>query len=83
LPFYRNFFAGGYGSVRGYRDNTLGPRSPSFVGDPDPEVVGGNVLVENSLELIVPTPFAKNNRQLRTVFFIDSGMVYYRGNPRL
>ena len=80
LPFYRNFFAGGYGSVRGYRDNTLGPRSPSFVGDPDPEIVGGNILVENSAELIVPTPFAKNNRQLRTVFFVDSGMVYDRGN---
>ncbi|MCB1659425.1 MAG: outer membrane protein assembly factor BamA, partial [Pseudomonadales bacterium] len=67
LPFYKNYFAGGYGSVRGYRDNTLGPRSPSFVGDPDPEVVGGNVLVENSVELIVPTPFAKDYRQLRTV----------------
>ena len=81
LPFYKNYFAGGYGSVRGYRDNTLGPRSPSFVGDPDPEVVGGNVLVENSVELIVPTPFAKDYRQLRTVFFVDSGMVYYRNNP--
>ncbi|MDO8416849.1 MAG: outer membrane protein assembly factor BamA [Agitococcus sp.] len=80
LPFYRNFFAGGYGSVRGYRDNTLGPRSPSFVGDPDPEIVGGNILVENSVELIVPTPFAKNNRQLRTVLFVDSGMVYDRGS---
>ncbi|MCB1658336.1 MAG: BamA/TamA family outer membrane protein, partial [Pseudomonadales bacterium] len=40
-----------------------------------------NVLVENSVELIVPTPFAKDYRQLRTVFFVDSGMVYYRNNP--
>ncbi|HNG09694.1 MAG TPA: outer membrane protein assembly factor BamA [Agitococcus sp.] len=81
LPFYKNYFAGGYGSVRGYRDNTLGPRSPVIANDPDPEVVGGNVLVENSVELIVPTPFAKNYSQLRTVFFVDSGMVYYRNNP--
>lgn len=81
LPFYKNYFAGGYGSVRGYKDNTLGPRSPALVNDPDPEVVGGNVLIENSLELIVPTPFAKDYRQLRTVFFVDSGMVYYRNNP--
>lgn len=80
MPFYKNYFAGGYGSVRGYRDNTLGPRSPAFANDPDPEVVGGNILVENSIELIVPTPFAKNYRQLRTVFFVDSGMVYYRNN---
>jgi outer membrane protein insertion porin family len=84
LPFYRNFFAGGYGSVRGYRDNTLAPRSSSIKFlepiDSTSEVVGGNILVENSAELIVPTPFAKNNRQLRTVLFVDSGMVYDRGS---
>ncbi len=27
LPFYEHFFAGGFGSVRGYESNTLGPRS--------------------------------------------------------
>ena len=42
LPFYENFFAGGFGSVRGFENSTLGPRStppvdafgnPIFFGD--------------------------------------------------
>jgi outer membrane protein insertion porin family len=84
LPFYKNYFAGGFGSVRGYKDNRMGPRSPSAVyvnnpylgADPSPEVVGGNVLVEGGAELIFPTPFAADNRQIRTLFFIDAGNVY-------
>lgn len=79
LPFYKNYFAGGFGSVRGYRDNRMGPRSCAVTfcpNDPDPEVVGGNVLVEGGAELIFPTPFAGNNRQIRTAFFLDVGNVF-------
>lgn len=86
LPFYKNYFAGGFGSVRGYRDNTLGPRSPAVVtidatGKSTEsvdtwEIVGGNVLVEGGAELVFPTPFAGDNRQIRTVLFVDAGNVY-------
>ncbi len=30
LPFYENFYAGGYGSVRGYDQSSLGPQSRAF-----------------------------------------------------
>lgn len=79
LPFYKNYFAGGFGSVRGYSDNTLGAKSCSVAlcpDDPYPEVVGGNILVEGGVELVVPTPFAAGNRQLRTVLFVDAGNAY-------
>jgi len=34
LPFYENYYAGGFGSIRGFRDNSLGPRStPSVARD--------------------------------------------------
>ena len=31
LPFYEHFFSGGFGSVRGFESNTLGPRSTPAV----------------------------------------------------
>jgi outer membrane protein insertion porin family len=31
LPFWQNYFAGGFGSVRGYKVNSLGPRSTPAV----------------------------------------------------
>lgn len=82
LPFFENYFAGGIGSVRGYESRSLGPRSGAlaFVQngqvDPDPDPIGGNMLVEGSLELIFPTPFAADNRSVRTFFFADAGNVF-------
>lgn len=77
MPFYEHFFAGGYGSVRGYEANSLGPRAtnaPNDFSDPDP--FGGSLLTEGSLELIFPTPFAGDTRSMRTAFFLDAGQVF-------
>ncbi len=77
MPFYENFYSGGFGSVRGYDDRSLGPREIQSPYDYGRErAIGGNMLVEGSLEFIFPMPFVKDNRQFRTLFFIDGGNVF-------
>ena len=42
LPFYENYYAGGFNSVRGFEDSSLGPRStPSVVRNAQGEIVYG------------------------------------------
>lgn len=85
LPFYENYYAGGFNSVRGFKDSTLGPRSTPSSGnnpgtdkdpDQDPQAFGGNILVTGGAELLFPLPFVKDQRQLRTVLFWDVGNVF-------
>ena len=77
LPFYEHYFAGGIGSVRGFERNSLGIQTqtnPNSAALPDP--FGGNLLFENSAELIFPVPFIDDQRSLRLSYFVDSGNVF-------
>lgn len=83
LPFYENFYAGGYGSVRGYDQSSLGPRSQAYLtarrGQQTTlgEVVGGNALATFGSELILPLPFKGDwVDQVRPVIFIEGGQVF-------
>ena len=77
-PFYKHFFAGGMGSIRGYDYNALGPRSTPAAQDQAPRShpIGGNVAVELSAEVLFPMPFIEDQRQIRSVLFLDAGNVF-------
>lgn len=67
MPFFKNYYCGGIGSVRGYEGSSLGPLDSN--GDP----IGGNVKAEGSLGLIFPNPFGE---KVRTSAFVDVGNVF-------
>jgi outer membrane protein insertion porin family len=70
LPFFKNFFAGGPGTVRGYRSFSLGPR------DELGNATGGNRKLNGTAEFLFPMPGAEQDRSLRLAAFIDGGQVY-------
>lgn len=78
LPFYEHYYAGGFNSVRGFEDSSLGPRSTPNAIDPDQDALpfGGNVLMQGGVELLFPMPFVKDQRSLRTALFWDVGNVF-------
>ena len=73
LPPYMNWLAGGPGTVRGYRDGTLGPRDSG--GRP----YGGDLLVAAQVEWLTPWPRRWGER-VRTGFLYDVGNVFSVGD---
>jgi outer membrane protein insertion porin family len=67
-PVFKNFYAGGIGSVRGYDAASLGPRDE--FGTP----LGGNRRINFSVETLAPLPGA--DRSLRLLAFVDGGQVF-------
>ena len=77
MPFFKNFYSGGLGSVRGYKKYTLGPRnSPQGGFYSYSRPTGGNVQIVLGAEVIFPLPFVKDQRSLQSSLFFDAGNIF-------
>lgn len=90
VPFYNNFYAGGFNTVRGLSSNTIGPKAVYYKCNKfdtsydtcnviqSSDAVGGNAMLVISTGLIIPTPFLNEKyiNSIRTLLFIDSGTVW-------
>ncbi len=69
LPFFEHYYAGGVKSVRGFDDNTLGPR------DSRNRPFGGSSKIIGKAELFFPVPFVDAAKSIRLGAFFDAGTV--------
>lgn len=79
-PFFKNFYAGGVNSVRGFLNSSLGPRdiNPSSGAD---FAVGGTKRLVGNIELFMPVPFVTQSSQFRLSAFVDGGGVFGEDDP--
>jgi outer membrane protein insertion porin family len=89
-PIFKNFYAGGLGSVRGFEQGSLGPRSNRYIGLNGVEqeyapgsysYLGGTKKAVVNFELIAPFPGAGNDKTLRWFTFVDVGNVFGENDP--
>ncbi len=71
LPFFKAFYGGGAGSVRGYESGSLGPR------DIYNNALGGKRKIVGNAELFYP--ILKGDRSVRLSVFADAGQIYVDG----
>jgi len=70
-PVFKNFYAGGIGSVRGYESSSLGVVDQRYY-----DAIGGSKRIIVNAELQFPFPGSGTDRSLRWFTFADGGQVF-------
>ena len=72
LPFFKNYYAGGSRSVRGFEARSLGPVSADSAADP----LGGGIRTIAGIEMYFPIFGLLEDNDKRLSLFMDSGQVF-------
>ena len=78
-PVFKNYYAGGIGTVRGFESSTLGDASTYDARYNESQ--GGSSRIFGNVELQFPFPGSGNDRSLRWFTFLDGGQVYGDRKP--
>lgn len=88
LPFFQNYYSGGWGSVRGYQTGEMGPQDTNICTDSsvctpgstsEGAALGGNLMLNGVAQLYFPVPFY-NKPNIKLISFIDAGNAYQTYN---
>lgn len=83
VPFYKYYYAGGIGTIRAFKDSSLGARVYDTSGGQTEETIGGIRRALAGLELFFPMPGMKEkNSAFRMSVFLDAGSLWGGGSAQ-